>query len=433
MSNKTHSKELEIRVIAALSHIGLASDLRVQEAMLNLSSVLFVSRDLQRIYTIIRELFDAKQDFSFVSLLSCLPKDLYDYTKEFIKDEYVSTQHLASDVKALNEYHVFRQQLKILESAIKDSSQATTPEESLDVITESIQKINETKQASKKSYVRTYEEIANEVFENGENWNTSEFDVDIPGLPGVPNRSLITIAGSSGHGKTFFALYLMDKIIDAQPGKQTLYFNLEMGEQVMMARHAKLLGVQETSQYKTITEGVSKLLPKNVSMVSEPMITIEQIEAECRLAALRQPLAVVVVDYLGIVQSKKKYDREDLLQAAIAKRLAAISLELDCVVILLIQINRGNQSREVGQRCPVVTDSASSMGSVHSSSWWLGIDQPQKDSDDEHFKDLFQVRCRKNRGDSGMFKLDLQFKDGMFSRWIRPYDYHTRTKGPRDF
>jgi replicative DNA helicase len=194
-----------------------------------------------------------------------------------------------------------------------------------------------------------------------------------------------------------------------------------MHERVMMERHARLLGVPGKDRTEIIRNGIAKLIEKNVSLISEPMITIEEIEIECRIAAMRQPIAVIVVDYLQLIRSKNKSESKHLEQSDIAKRLAALSIELNCVVIDLIQVNRDFKTRVAGDRCPVPQDSAESMGSVHSSSWWLGIDQPQCDSNDPEWQDMFQVQCRKNRGESGMFSLKLQFRNGMFSKWERPF------------
>lgn len=262
--------------------------------------------------------------------------------------------------------------------------------------------------------------IADEFLSEDYEDNT-EIHVDIPGLPPVPNRALITIAGRSGHGKTFFALHLMDKLIDALPNKQTIYFNLEMDERVMMERHATLLGIQGNSRKDRISNGLGILLPKNVCIVSEPMITIEEIETECRIAAIIRPIGVIIVDYIGLIRSKARSERKDLEQGDIAKRLAALSLSLNCIVIALIQVNREFKNRPVGQRCPVTSDASESMGTVHSSSWWIGIDQPQADSNEPEWRDQFLVECRKNRGDAGLFDLKLKFKHGMFSKWERPF------------
>ncbi len=415
-----HATELEFRCISALIHIGNHRDLRVQQALLKLDKDCFHNADNRHIFEIILNLFNEQSDFNFVEFVTIVPDSLYTLVCDMRLDQYISTNCLEHDVDGLLAYRALRTQLKILVDAVNRGMEALTPESSLVRISEKLQEINKSMRTSRKNYLRSYETIADEfLIEQAQ--DDSEIQVDIPNFPPVPNRALITIAGRSGHGKTFFGLYLMDKIIDSVPGKQTLYFNLEMHERVMMERHATLLGVKGESRRERIINGIARLLPKNVSLISEPLITIEEIETESRLASIRKPIAVIVVDYLGLIRSKSRAERNDLEQSDIAKRLAALSLELNCVVIALIQVNREFKTRPIGQRCPVTSDSAESMGSVHSSSWWLGIDQPQADSEDPEWRDQFHISCRKNRGNAGMFNLKLKFKDGMFSKWERPF------------
>ncbi len=413
--------EIELRALAALIHIGNPNNLRVQQAMLKLNEYCFEDSRNRKLFQIQKEIFERKELLDFVSFIEHVPDDIYEVVHLLASDNYLTAHHLEHDVEKLIAYRAWRAQLRILIDAANDSLDCFTPEESLETIRNKLQEIAKTTSTAQASIVRPYEVIADDYLMEPEGEDSSEFKVDIPHLPKVPNRSLITIAGRSGHGKTFFALYLMDKIIDAHPNKQTLYFNLEMHERVMMERHATLLGIEGKSRREIINQGAHKLIPKNVSLISQPMITIDEIETICRLASMKQPLAVIVVDYLGLIRAKSKYESNHLLQNDVAKRLASLSIELDCVVIALIQVNRDIKNRIVGDRCPIPTDSADAMGSVHSSSWWLGIDQPQNDDASPEFKHLFQVCCRKNRGDSGMFKLDFKFTNGMFFRWGKPY------------
>ncbi len=412
--------EIEMRAIACLIHLGNPHNLRVQNAMLKLDRECFANLDHRVLFDLLASLFQKGNAFDFVEFMTLVPTEQYHLVTQSVQNDYISTNHLEHDVEKLLTYRTWRKQLKILVDAVNLSLEQTLPEEALEVIRDHIQSLSKINVTTSASIVRSYETIADEFLSEQEGDN-SEFRIDIPDLPSIPNRALITIAGRSGHGKTFFALYLMDKIIDVHPDKQTLYFNLEMHERVMMERHARLLGIHGASRREVVKNGIALLMPKNVSLISEPMITIDQIETECRLAAIRQPLAVIVVDYLGLIGSKSKHDQKYQQQGDIAKRLAALSLELDCVVICLIQVNRDIKNRPVGDRCPITTDAAESMGSVHSSSWWLGIDQPQNDDDSAEFQDLFMVQCRKNRGDSGLFKLQFKFKNGMFSKWLRPF------------
>lgn len=412
--------ELEIRTLAALINIGDPNNIRIQSVMLKLDAQCFTDPHHKTLFVLIRELFAKGNPFDLVELMSLVSDEDYQFVAEMFQDKYCTANQLEHDVAKLLAYRLWRQQIKILVDTVNLSLEQTLPEEAIEVIRDNLQALSKTDRITASSIVRSYEIIADEFLSEPESDN-SEFLVDIPGLPAVPNRALITIAGRSGHGKTFFALYLLDKIIDAHPDKQSLYFNLEMHERVMMERHAKLLGIQGNSRREVISNGIATLIPKNVSLISEPMISIDQIETESRLAALRQRISVIVVDYLGLVGSKSKYDRKDLQQNDIAKRLAALSIELDCVVICLIQVNREFKNRPVGDRCPLPTDSSESMGSVHSASWWIGIDRPELDDNSGEFRHLFMVACRKNRGDAGNFELNFKFQNGMFHKYHRPF------------
>jgi len=419
--------EIELRTICALIHIGDPMDIRIQQAMLRLNRECFAYIDHRIIFDLVQGLFSKQHVFDLIEVMTIAAPDQHRVISLAMQDQYCSTANLEYDVAKLLDYRQWRIQLRILVDTVNLSMEYRLPEEALESMSLQLQALSKSQGNSASSIVRSYHQIADE-FLSEENADNSDFSVEIPGLPRVPNRALITIAGRSGHGKTFFALYLMDKIIDAQPGKQTLYFNLEMHERVMLERHARLLGVQGSSRREVVSNGIIKLLPKQVSLISEPMITIDQIETESRLASLRQPIAVIVVDYLGLVGSKTKYDRKDLQQGDISKRLAALSIELDCDVICLIQVNREFKTRPVGDRCPLTTDAAESMGSVHSSSWWIGIDRPDQDDNSGDYQHLFQVRCRKNRGDAGNFELNLKFQNGMFHKWTQPFSVKRESK-----
>lgn len=414
--------EIELRALCALIHLGDQNNLRVQKAMLQLDRECFTDIDHKVIFDLIEELFKKGKPFDFVEFITLVSIDQYHIVAESVQDIYMFANHLEHDTEKLLNYRALRKQLRIMVDTVNDCLQTPLPEDSLDLISSGLKGLCQTTSDIRKSIVRTYETIADEFLSEDET-DDSEFYVDIPNLPAVPNRALITIAGRSGHGKTFWALYLMDKIIDKHADKQSLYFNLEMHERVMMERHARLLGINGATRREVIANGIHLLMPKNVSLISEPMITIEEIETESRLASLRQPLAAIVVDYLSLIRTKARSESKYQEQNDIAKRLAALSIELNCVVICLVQVNRDNKARPVGDRCPIPTDSAEAMGSVHSSSWWLGIDQPQHDDDSGQYQHLFQVRCRKNRGDAGLFSLDLKFQNGRFWKWERPFCY----------
>jgi replicative DNA helicase len=151
----------------------------------------------------------------------------------------------------------------------------------------------------------------------------------------------------------------------------------------------------------------------------QPRIDIEYIETVCHLQAMKHPLSVVVIDYLGLVTSCKKYDREDIKISDITQRLTALSIKLNCIVICLTQVNRDPSKRNQNDRCPYPADVADSVGSVRSSSLWIGIDRPELYQDELVNKNLFVAKCRKNRrGDN--FEAYFDFNKGRFVERMKP-------------
>ncbi len=411
--------DIELRVLSSLCHLGEPNDLRIQKAMLTLDAECFFNTDTRELFEIIRRLFVQKKEFSLVTLLGLIPSHIFDLVSKMMLDAYCSLSMLEMDVGLLIDYRIYRKQLRILTSAVNLSLEQLTPEESIKFISEELQAIAETNICNNKPFKRTSADILDEILTNGYVIG-ADFLVDIPNLPPVPDESMITIAGRSGHGKTFFSIYLMDKIIEAKPGKQALYFNLEMREPVLLERLALLNGFRGENQLDILNKAASCIVSKNLTIFTKDATTIDEIETEARLSAMQCPLSVIVVDYMNLVRSKKKYERQELEQSDIGKRLAGLATSLKCVVLCLIQVNRDIKTRPISERCPIPTDSAESMGAVNSCSWWLGINQPQTESDEMEWQDVFQIKCRKTRGDTGVFELQLKFKYGMFSKWVRP-------------
>jgi len=391
----------------------------IQESMLLVDEQCFTNSTRRKIFTTIKHLFNANESFDTIAVVGMLHPTLEAYVFQIIND-IVPSSNIISYAKQLLDYRILRDQIEILLRTIQHANNHTTPAEAINEIRENLISINNTHHSNQTSILQSYEEIIDQYL-NQSDETILEIQTDIPNLPPVPNHALITIAGRSGVGKTFFGMYLMDKLIDKLHGKQSLYFNLEMDSLVMIERHANLLGQLAPTQREVIRNSAHLLLPKNVSLITQPMITIEQIETISRLAALKQPIAVIVVDYIGLIQSKSRFESKHLEQSAIAKRLAALGLELKCVVIALIQVNRDYKNKPIGDRCPNTHDASESMGTVHSSSWWIGIDRPEIDTDDSQYQHLFMIQNRKNRGKSGFFSINLDFKNGQFFKRQRPF------------
>lgn len=431
MDFEFNSFPIECQILGALMIHADRNLHEVQTAFLMLGEDCFTKYASRELFRVIKNLYDESKSFEAVDLLTIVQNDSYWLLTEILEANTIYSKfRILPDCQTLIQSKNLRKQIKILNHVISSAQHELTPGLGLQRLQEELQNLNHS-DSNKISDIKSYEQIA-DAYLSEDFIDDSEISVDIPRLPPVPNRALIMIAGRSGHGKTFFALYLMDKLMNALPNRQVLYFNLEMHERVMMERHARLLGITGKNRREIIKQSLPILLSKPMSLISVPMITIEEIESHCRLTALKNHLGVIVVDYIGLIRSKSKYERKDLEQSDIAKRLAALSIELNCVVIALTQVNRESKNRIAGNRCPLPSDSSESMGSVHSSSWWIGIDQPQLDSDDEEFRNLFQVQCRKNRGEGGLFNIDFDFHNCQFKIREKRFSSYQSAKQSKD-
>jgi replicative DNA helicase len=131
------------------------------------------------------------------------------------------------------------------------------------------------------------------------------------------------------------------------------------------------------------------------------------------------------VDYLGLVQNtNNKLESHVLRQANITEQLAALAIELDCIVIALSQVNREYANRQ--DKCPVTSDAADSSGSERSSTVWLGVHRPYADDEVSGTENHFVVKCRKNRF-GPLWKAVFDFQDGVFRETdqARAFSYYS--------
>ena len=142
-SNTSHvlpprAYEIEIRVIAALIHLGDPKNLRVQEAMLQLDKDCFATVDTRILFELLFELFSKGNAFDFVEFMTIVPDAQYYLINTMSEDNYINTRYLHSDINKLIAYRSWRKQLIILVNAVNRSLEQTLPEEAIIAIREEL-------------------------------------------------------------------------------------------------------------------------------------------------------------------------------------------------------------------------------------------------------------------------------------------------------
>ncbi|HDS1237630.1 TPA: AAA family ATPase [Pluralibacter gergoviae] len=109
----------------------------------------------------------------------------------------------------------------------------------------------------------------------------------------------------------------------------------------------------------------------NLYIDDTPGVSLSHIIAESRrIKRERGKVGMILVDYLTLMTAEKA-DRNDLAYGLITKGLKNLAKELDCVVVLLTQLNRDLEKR-INKR-PLPSDSRDTGQIEQDCDYWLGI------------------------------------------------------------
>lgn len=110
---------------------------------------------------------------------------------------------------------------------------------------------------------------------------------------------------------------------------------------------------------------------KNLYVDDTPGVSLSHIVAECRrIKRERGTVGMVLVDYLTLMTAEKS-ERNDLAYGLITKGLKNLAKELNCVVVLLTQLNRDLEKRT--NKRPLPSDSRDTGQIEQDCDYWVGI------------------------------------------------------------
>jgi replicative DNA helicase len=181
---------------------------------------------------------------------------------------------------------------------------------------------------------------------------------------GLGRGSLIIVAGRPGMGKTTFALNVAQHVaIRAQ--RTVGVFSLEMGQQELALR---ILAAESGVNFSKLRSGLYsqaeavKLIDTMKTISRSPLYiddaaapSILEVASKARRLKAEKDLAVLVIDYLQLMQAGGKYENRNLEIAAITRSFKQLAKELDIPVVLLSQLSRQPERRGSDHR-PQLSD-----------------------------------------------------------------------------
>ena len=180
---------------------------------------------------------------------------------------------------------------------------------------------------------------------------------------GLVPGSLIVLAGRPSLGKSAFALNVAQHVA-IRERRPVAFFSLEMSLDELTLRilasessvaHSELRGNRlEEAQWTSVYEAMERSCRAPLLIDDEPSRTVREIASSARRLASQRGLALLVVDYLQLMDSGERFDSRHLEIGAISRALKLLAKELAIPVLALSQLSRKAEQRE--DRRPRLSD-----------------------------------------------------------------------------
>lgn len=177
---------------------------------------------------------------------------------------------------------------------------------------------------------------------------------EILGVKGMVRGSLVGVAARPKMGKTAFMSLMINHIsLDLKLPVAT--FSMEMNDEEMFERGLSSRTTVDPAEFykKEVRNEVmgrmdtacAEFANSNLYIDDGTSLSLSHIKRESRkLRNENGELGAIFIDYLTLMEAEKA-ERNDLAYGKITKGLTNLAKELNCVVVLLLQLNRNLESR----------------------------------------------------------------------------------------
>ena len=181
---------------------------------------------------------------------------------------------------------------------------------------------------------------------------------------GFQRSDLIIIAGRPSMGKTALALNIAENVA-RQTDRTVLIFSMEMSAEQVVRRFISSIanidlqrlmrGQLQDNDWEGIDKALSVLSNKKILLDDTPALSPTELRARSRrVKRENKDLAMIVVDYIGLMQIPGKSENRVTEISEISRSLKALAKELDVPVVAISQLNRAVESRP--NKRPILSD-----------------------------------------------------------------------------
>ncbi len=232
---------------------------------------------------------------------------------------------------------------------------------------------------------------------------------------GLQKSDLLILAARPAMGKSTFVSNLAYNVASQQK-KAVLFFSLEMSKDQLVDRMlADASGVDAfsirtgnltDSDFGKLSDAMGEMAEAPIFIDDTPGLSVLEMRTKARREAHNQPLGLIIVDYLQLMQGSGRNNSDNRVQevSEISRGLKLIARELDVPVVALSQLSRSVESRH--PQIPQLADLRES-GSIEQDAdlvmFLYREDYYNPDTDNQHITDLIIAKHR--NGPTGRIQL----------------------------
>ena len=358
-----HSTEAEQSVIGAM----MINQEAIPQAMELLTADDFYTKQYGLVFGAITSLYSENKPVDMVTLQNRLkemdvPPEVS--SLEFAR-ELISVVPTSANVKSYAQIVAEKSLLRrLINVNDKISNECYSGRESVDKIMEDTEKevFQVLQRHNTAEYIPIRQVVLN-VLERIE--KASQNKGNVTGLPtgftdldyktsGFQNSDLILIAARPSMGKTAFALNIAGYMA-FRKNLPVAVFSLEMSNEQLVNRllameshvDAQMLrnGNLDEHDWTNLSEGATIIGNSNLIIDDTPGITITEMRSKCRKYKLEHNIAIIMVDYLQLMQSSRSAESRQQEISEISRSLKGLARELQVPVVALSQLSRAVEQR----------------------------------------------------------------------------------------
>jgi len=436
-----YNKEAEQSVLGACLH----SEDAIAKALEILREEDFYKSTHRKIFAVMRGQFEANEPIDVLALADQLKKkneleevggiEYLGLLEDFVPTATAVVHH----AKILREKKTLRDLIQtateIVSSSYSDSEDVDTL---LDKAEQSIFEISEKR--SKPSFVKLPEIVKKGLSDLEKLSQEPGMVTGVPsGFTDLDNKTagfqpsdLIILAARPSMGKTSFALDIA-RFVSLNKKIPTAFFSLEMSKQQLGMRLLCSKAQVDSSKVRTgylaksdwpeLHKAGAELAEAQLFIDDSPALSVLDIRARSRRLAAEQPLGLIIIDYMQLMQGRGKIESRQLEVSEISRGLKALAKELNIPILALSQLSRAVESRT--DKRPFLSDLRES-GSIEQDAdvvMFIYRDVVYNPETDDPGKTEILIRKQRNGPIGEIF---LQFEN----QFTRFYNSSPRMDGP---